>query len=111
MTASRIFGIAYCAVVSGGLAAGPAHAQAGDRALGEQIASRECAGCHGIGLAKGTLVQGVFVPSFSEIARREHQTRERLKAFITIPRHPMPGLPIEERHLSHLAEYIISLRD
>jgi mono/diheme cytochrome c family protein len=88
-----------------------AQAQVGERSLGEQIAQRECVGCHGIGSAKGVTIQGVFVPSFSEIARRPNQTRERVQAFLTIPRHPMPGLPLGNQELRHLAEYILSLRD
>ena len=88
----------------------PAVAEEGDRDLGEQIASRECAGCHGVAGAKGVTIQGIFVPSFSEIARRPNQSRQRLEAFITIPRHPMPGLPLQSRELKHLAEYIYSLR-
>lgn len=51
------------------------------------------------------------MPSFSEIARRPNQSRERLQAFVMIPRHPMPGFPLEEREIKHLAEYIYSLRD
>lgn len=90
--------------------ASPAAAEEGDRDLGEQIAARECVGCHGVTGAKGVTIQGVFVPSFSEIARRPHQSRQRLEAFITIPRHPMPGLPLQARELKHLAEYIYSLR-
>lgn len=89
----------------------PVHAQMGERSLGEQIAQRECVGCHGIGSARGVKIQGVFVPSFSEIARRPNQTRERVQAFLTIPRHPMPGLALEDRELRHLAEYILSFRD
>jgi mono/diheme cytochrome c family protein len=89
----------------------PAHAAGGDRESGEHIARRECAGCHGIGIATGVTIQGVFVPSFSEIARRPFQTRERLKAFVLIPRHPMPGLPLREDEVRNLVEYIFSLRD
>lgn len=89
----------------------PAHAVGGDRESGEQIARRECAGCHGIGIATGATIQGVFVPSFSEIARRPFQTRERLKAFVLIPRHPMPGVPLGEGEIRDLVEYIFSLRD
>lgn len=87
------------------------HAVGGDRSRGEHIAARECAGCHGIGVARGITIQGVFVPSFSEIAGRPSQTRERLEAFVQIPRHPMPGIPLQADELQHVVEYIISLRD
>ena len=42
----------------------PGHSEAGDIAVGEQIAARECAGCHGSDIAHGVTIQGVFVPSF-----------------------------------------------
>jgi mono/diheme cytochrome c family protein len=89
----------------------PVAADSGDRNVGAQIAARACVGCHGVGGATGVTIQGVYVPSFSEIARRPNQSRERLQAFVMIPRHPMPGLPLEEREIRHLAEYIYSLRD
>lgn len=101
----------WTALTLGSLSPSPVSAESGDRDLGAFIAARECVGCHGIAGAKGVTIQGVFVPSFSEIARRPNQSRERLKSFITFPRHPMPGLPLEERELRHLAEYIYSLRD
>jgi mono/diheme cytochrome c family protein len=88
----------------------PALAESGDRALGEQIAARDCAGCHGVGIAKGIAIEGVYVPSFSEIANRPHQSRERLQSFLTIPRHPMTAPPLGDRELRQLAEYILSLR-
>ena len=88
----------------------PGHSEAGDIAVGEQIAARECAGCHGSGIARGVTIQGVFVPSFSEIAGRPNQTRERLRAFVHIPRHPMPAIPLREQEVSQLIEYILSLR-
>ena len=101
-------GVGLVAVVLG---RSPVAADSGDRLLGEQIAARQCSGCHGAGEARGVTIQGVYVPSFSEIARRPNQSRERLMSFIAIPRHPMSGLPLSERELRHLAEYVFSLRD
>jgi mono/diheme cytochrome c family protein len=86
------------------------HSQSGDIAIGEQIAARECAGCHGSGIARGVTIQGVFVPSFSEIAGRPNQTRERLRAFVQIPRHPMPAIPLRAQEMNQLIEYILSLK-
>lgn len=111
MMASRQIRLAGAALLLGTLGPAPSFAQTADRAAGEQIAARECAGCHGTGGAKGVTIKGVFVPSFSEIARRPNQSRERLQSFLTIPRHPMPGLALETRELRDLAEYIISFRD
>jgi mono/diheme cytochrome c family protein len=103
-------GIASALVVAGTFSA-PALAQSGERVLGEQIAARECAGCHGVGRAKGVTIQGVYVPSLSEIANRPNQSRERLQSFLTIPRHPMTSPPLADRELRQLAEYILSLRE
>ena len=86
------------------------HSQSGDISIGEQIAARECAGCHGSGIARGVTIQGVFVPSFSVIAGRPNQTRERLRAFVHIPRHPMPAIPLREQEMNQLIEYILSLK-
>ena len=88
----------------------PGRSESGDIATGEQIAARECAGCHGSGIARGVTIEGVLVPSFSEIAGRPYQTRERLRSFVHIPRHPMPGIPLGEREVSQLVEYILSLK-
>jgi mono/diheme cytochrome c family protein len=104
-------GLAAVALVVAGAYLAPALAQSEARALGEQIAARECAGCHGVGPAKGVTIQGVYVPSLSEIANRPNQSRERLQSFLTIPRHPMTGLPIGDRELRQLAEYILSLQE
>lgn len=82
----------------------------GDPAIGQQIAARECAGCHGVGTARGVTVQGVYVPSFGEIARRPHRTRERLQSLVLIPNHPMPGIPLSESEVRHVVEYILSLQ-
>ncbi|MBN9265324.1 MAG: c-type cytochrome [Hyphomicrobium sp.] len=104
-------GFASVALVVAGTFSAPALAQSGERVLGEQIAARECVGCHGVGRAKGVTIQGAYVPSFSEIANRPNQSRERLQSFLTIPRHPMTSPPLGDRELRQLAEYILSLRE
>ena len=86
-------------------------AQGADSAIGEQIAARECVGCHGAEIARGVTIQGVYVPSFREVANRPNQSRERLKSFVMIPRHPMPGLPLQGDEINHLVEYVYSLRN
>ena len=80
-------------------------------ARGEQIAARECAGCHGVGSGRGVTIQWVYVPGFAEIARRPYQSRDRLKSYLLIPRHPMPGIALREEDVSHVVEYILSFRD
>ncbi|HEX4893132.1 MAG TPA: c-type cytochrome [Hyphomicrobiaceae bacterium] len=94
-----------------GVLLGSAPAFAADRGAGEQIAARECAGCHGVGSGRGVTIQGVYVPGFAEIARRPYQSRDRLKSYLLIPRHPMPGIALREEDVSHVVEYILSFRD
>lgn len=106
----RCLGIAIVFAM-GMIASAPAgNASDSEAALGEQIASRECAGCHGLGITKGVVIQGVQVPSFSEIAGRPYQSKERLQSFVSIPRHPMPGIPLTPQEIRYLADYIISLK-
>jgi mono/diheme cytochrome c family protein len=88
----------------------PALADNAQRALGEELAARQCAGCHGTHTAKGVTIQGVYVPSFSEVANRPNQTPERLQALITMPAHPMSTPALGDRELRQLAEFIFSLR-
>jgi mono/diheme cytochrome c family protein len=83
----------------------------GDVGTGEQIAGRECAGCHGAGIPQGVTIRGVYVPSFGEISSRPNQSRERLRSFVHIPRHPMPGIPLSEEEVRHVVEYIWSLKN
>ena len=111
MNSFNTSGLAGIALVVTGSCSVSALAESGERALGEQIAARECAGCHSAGPAKGAVIQGVYVPSFSEIANRSNQSRERLQSFLTIPRHPMTSPPLGDRKLRQLTEYILSLRN
>ena len=82
----------------------------GNANVGQEIATRECSGCHGTGVAHGVTIQGVYVPSFSEIAGKPNQTRERLKAFLMMPHRPMPGIPLGESEVRNLVEYTISFK-
>ncbi|MFN3745853.1 MAG: c-type cytochrome [Hyphomicrobiaceae bacterium] len=107
----RKAGLASVALAVAGSFSGAALAGSAERALGEQIAARECAGCHGVGRTKGVTIQGAYVPSLSEIANRPNQSRERLQSFLTIPRHPMTSPPLTDRELRQVAEYILSLRE
>jgi mono/diheme cytochrome c family protein len=104
-------GLASVALAAAGSFSGPALAQSAERVLGEQIAVRECAGCHGIGRAKGLMIGGVYAPSLSEIANRPHQSLERVLSFLTVPSHPMTSLPLGDRELRQVATYILSLRE
>jgi mono/diheme cytochrome c family protein len=103
-------GLASIALVTGSFLV-PTLAPSAEHALGEQIAARECAGCHGISAAKGVTIQDVYVPSFFEIANRPSQSRESLMSILTIPRHPGESHALGNRELRQLAEYILSLRD
>ena len=78
---------------------------------GEMVAARDCAGCHGVsGIRAGTVVQGILVPSFPEIARRSDRTQEMLEAVVMTPHWPMPALPLQSREIRDVVGYILSLK-
>ena len=76
---------------------------------GQQIAERLCVGCHAIHGA-GIIVEGTRVPTFSAIAGRPNQTREKLGAFIMTPHRPMPGSSLDTSEVRDVVEYVLSLK-
>ena len=84
-----------------------AHGQ--DIANGQQIAALRCAGCHGISIPNGTVIEGVAVPSLSEVALRANRDPGALESLVMIPHRPMstPGLQASE--LRDVVAYILSL--
>jgi mono/diheme cytochrome c family protein len=97
--------IAFCVMTSVTHSQTPANI-----ARGQAIADQACAGCHAIDGQKGGTIQGIEVPSFRAIANRPNRTRERLKAFITTPQHPMPGIPLGLSDIDDVVAYILSLK-
>jgi mono/diheme cytochrome c family protein len=79
-------------------------------ARGKDLAERSCAGCHAITGNESRTIQGRLVPSLSSIAGGPNATTERLKAIISIPRHPMPATSLALSDINDLAAYIRSLQ-
>ena len=108
-----VFGraLSHCILMAGLLALSPVvFGQVGpDISRGQEIANRMCVGCHGTDGRQGSIVQGVVVQNFSEIARRPGRTQEMLEAFVTTPDHPMPALPMSPGEIRDVVAYIRSL--
>ena len=73
---------------------------------GKMIAEERCGGCH----FAGAMVQGTPAPSFIALAARTNLTAERLRDLITIPKHPMPAVPLEAAEIDAVVAYIRSLK-
>jgi len=105
--------IAFAAALLGMLAAGLALAgpvtSAPDPGHGAELAARLCSNCHLVGEIRQEHAN-VDVPSFPEIANREGQTAGSIKAFIILPKHPMPTIPLTTSEVGDLAAYIMTLR-
>jgi hypothetical protein len=110
MTVRASLPSASIALAIASISLSPALGQSSQRALGEELAARACLGCHGLSTPKSVSIQGVYVPSFSEIANRPDQSRERLQALMTMPRHPMTSPALGDRELGQLSEYILSFK-
>lgn len=77
---------------------------------GQDIAQRNCAGCHPMTGLVGGEYQGKYVPSFPEIARLLVRSPDELKAFVLAPHRPMPGLPLTVKEVDDLVVFIRSLQ-
>lgn len=77
---------------------------------GQEIAERACSGCHAIHSPKGVQIEGTDVPSFSAIAAKPNQTRERLETYIMVPHRPMPAIPLELSEVRDVVDYILSFK-
>ena len=91
------------------------HSQSGDIAIGEQIAARECAGCHGSGIARGVTIQGVFVPSFQRNCRPaepNERTPESVRAHTASSDagNSAPGTGDEPAHRVYIVFEALTLR-
>jgi mono/diheme cytochrome c family protein len=103
--------ILKCGIASAALAicGSMAHAQSSaDIARGEELALRECGGCHGLYGQRGVTIQGVVVPSFSDIVSRPGWTQQRVEAFVMTPHRPMPGMPLRPDEVRALAAYVMA---
>jgi mono/diheme cytochrome c family protein len=95
-------------IVAGGAFAAAIPGQP-DPVHGKALAESLCSNCHLVG--SGQEHVNADVPSFREIANVPGRTAGDIIAFIILPKHPMPTIPLTKAELADLAAYIISLRD
>jgi mono/diheme cytochrome c family protein len=104
-----VFAFAAVMLLGAGLALAAPATSKPDPVHGQDLAGRLCSNCHLIG--EGQAHANVDIPSFHEIANRQGQTEGSIMAFIVLPKHPMPTIPLTKSELADLAAYIMTLRD
>ena len=95
--------VAMNAASAGGVTSKP------DPANGKALAERLCTNCHIVNADQEQAIADI--PSFKEIGSRPGQTEGTIMAFIVLPKHPMPQIPLTKSELADLSAYILSLRD
>lgn len=81
-----------------------------DAARGKSLAQRVCAVCH-IPQEGAPRLQGTAdIPTFTEIARKEGLTADRIVGTIIIPSHPMPQIVLTKDQMADIAAYILGLK-
>jgi mono/diheme cytochrome c family protein len=78
-----------------------------DPANGKALAERLCTNCHIVNADQEQAIADI--PSFKEIGSRPGQTEGTIMAFIVLPKHPMPQIPLTKSELADLSAYILSL--
>ena len=81
--------------------------QAGDPAIGHQVAQQACAGCHQIGPNEGQ--QQGNAPSFADLAKGTGASYQRLLALLESQQHPKISQPLTEQQANDVAVYIHQL--
>jgi mono/diheme cytochrome c family protein len=79
-------------------------------ARGQDIAKRLCTSCHAINDQVTQKDAGSKAPSFKTIAANRGATRDSLKIFIMIPKHPMPIVHLRSDEIDDVVAYILSLK-
>ena len=105
-----VLGLGLLPVLQPSAGSAGAVTSAPDPEHGKSLAESLCSNCHLVG--SGT--QGsanADVPSFHEIANKAGQTAGTITAHISLPKHPMPQIPLTKSELADLSAYILSLRD
>ena len=88
-----------------------AHAQTNPRiARGHDIAKQSCNICHSLDGQEPAKTQNAKAPSFKAIAGNRGVTRDSLKIFIMIPKHPMPIVHLRSDEIDDVVAYILSLK-
>jgi mono/diheme cytochrome c family protein len=80
-----------------------------DPVSGKALAERLCTNCHIVNADQQQAIADI--PSFKEIGSRPGQTEGAVMAFIVLPKHPMPQIPLTKSELADLSAYILSLRE
>ncbi|MTI43267.1 cytochrome c [Roseibium hamelinense] len=96
---------AVAAVVAGGFAQGPAHA---DPNAGKTIALQWCASCHLVSDDQ-PVADSASVPSFLDISKDADWNEASLATFLANPHPKMPDMNLTTREIANIAEYIDSL--
>ena len=91
---------APAAAFAGGVTSKP------DPANGKALAERLCTNCHIVNADQQQAIADI--PSFKEIGSRPGQTEGTIMAFIVLPKHPMPQIPLTKSELADLSAYILS---
>jgi mono/diheme cytochrome c family protein len=101
--------IAFLLLAAPGMASAGGVTSKPDPASGKALAERLCTNCHIVNADQSQA--NVDIPSFKEIGSRPGQTEGTIMAFIVLPKHPMPQIPLTKSELADLSAYIFSLRE
>ena len=80
-----------------------------DAKHGSELAERLCSGCH-IVAPNSARTANPDVPSFSEIARKNGVTAERLAGRIIVPHPAMPNTQLTVAEIRDIVAYILTLK-
>lgn len=79
-----------------------------DPARGHEQVKKLCVGCHSVEASAGPIQTDI--PSFTSIAKRPDQTREKLLNWLTSPHPPMPDIGLSRQEIRDIGAYLMSLR-
>jgi mono/diheme cytochrome c family protein len=88
-----------------------AHAQTNPSiARGHGIARQSCNICHSLNAQEPAKTENSKAPGFKAIAANREVTRNSLKIYIMIPKHPMPIVRLRSDEIDDVVAYILSLK-
>ena len=88
-----------------------ATAQEGDVAAGRAFAREACNSCHVVEPNNASPRVVVIGPNFQDIANTKGMTATALRVFLTTSHPKMPNLILTPEQITHVAAYILSLRE
>lgn len=106
MRARAILVCLFLLGAAGGASAGGVTSKP-DPVSGKALAERLCTNCHIVNAEQEQAIADI--PTFKEIGSRPDQTEGTIMAFIVLPKHPMPQIPLTKSELADLSAYILSL--